>query len=152
MSQPSKTRTLPPPSSTQRRPVTTGQTDWVKVEPLLPDCPYPTLITPRIDDLNLAEWGAENREFVADLFSRKRSLLFRGFRMNGADGPGSFGAFADAVSDGSRLPYLDRTTPRKTYGDKLYCTNRLPARPTHAPAQRGQLLGRLVAEGVHALA
>ena len=115
------------PSAARRRPVRATQEEWVSVRPLIPGQAYPTLVEAKIDGLNLADWGEKNREFVGKLYEEKRSLLFRGFDLDGVEGPGSFGAFVDAVSDGPRLPYLDRTTPRKQYGDNIYCTTVFPS-------------------------
>ncbi len=116
-----------PPPAGRRRAVRLATDDLIEVAPLLPGQPYPVVVRPRVDGLDLAQWGAQHSDLVQHLFERHRSLLFRGFTVASGDGPGSFGAFVDAVSEGPRLPYLDRTTPRKSYGSNLYCTTVFPA-------------------------
>jgi alpha-ketoglutarate-dependent taurine dioxygenase len=91
------------------------------------DKPYPTLITPRIEGLGLVDWATENRELVLHLFEEKRALLFRDFDLAGIPG---FTRVVDVLSDGPRLPYVDRSTPREEYGSNVYCTTIYPPENT----------------------
>jgi len=125
------------PSTVRRKSVSSTLGDWVRVEPMFEDEPYPTLVEATVEDLNLAEWARHNTEWVRELYAKHRSLLFRGFAIDGFEGPRSFGAFVDTVSEGPRLPYLDRTTPRKDHGDKLYCTTVFPPDQTMAQHNEG---------------
>lgn len=87
------------------------------VKPYFDDGPYPVLVKPAIEGTPLAPWAAENRDWIEQLFWDKRSLLFRGWDLGGTEG---FEQVVDAVSFGERLAYKDRSTPRKTYGDRIY--------------------------------
>ncbi len=128
MNQPTSTKRnakkMPP---VRRKSVGLSQRDWVSIQPLVPDQPYPTLITPNVDGLSLIEWAEGNADQIEQLLWEKRSLLFRGFDLGGVAG---FGKFVDIASNGPRLPYRDRSTPRESYGDNVYCTTIYPADQT----------------------
>ncbi|HED65037.1 MAG TPA: TauD/TfdA family dioxygenase [Planctomycetes bacterium] len=111
------------PTTARRRSLGTGAEDWVDIRPLSEDSPYPTLVTPKVEGLDLNEWAKGNRPFIEKLFHEKRSLLFRHFESGGIEG---FETFTNLVADGARLPYRDRSTPRTTYGDNVYCTTIYP--------------------------
>lgn len=116
----SPVKKLPP---VRRRSLGATGEDWVEVRPLDPDRPYPTLVRPRHDALRLPEWIEQNVGFVRRLFDEKRSLLFRGFDLGGVEG---FERVVDSVSEGGRLAYRDRSTPRETFGDRIYNTTSYP--------------------------
>ncbi len=104
------------------RPVTaassqSGQEDWVEVEPLLPNKAIPMVIRPKLNGLNLIEWTRNNSEYVENLLWEHRALLFRGFEPCGIQG---FQGFVEAASEGERLEYKDRSTPRSSYGHRIY--------------------------------
>lgn len=112
-----------PPVGRRRRVVSLEPESSVDVRPLWPDRPFPTLITPRAEGLSLPAWAAANREWLEELWREKRAILFRGFELGAFEG---FGQVVDALSDGPRLPYRDRSTPRETHGDNVYCTTIYP--------------------------
>ena len=105
------------------KPVKLTKSDLVSVQPLFPNRPFPTLITPKFQGLNLAEWAADNRDYVQALWEEKRALLFRDFDLGGISG---FQQVVEATADGPCLPYLDRSTPRKEYAPNIYCTTIYP--------------------------
>ena len=109
--------------SVRRRSVSSSPRDWVSIRPLLPGLPYPTLVEPQLEGLDLPTWARENAAFVEELFWQKRSLLFRGFEMGGIEG---FQSCVESASRGDRLAYRDRSTPRETYGDRIYNTTTYP--------------------------
>jgi hypothetical protein len=86
--------------------------------------PYPTLITPRVEGLSLHEWSQQNQDWIQSLFEEHRVLLFRDFDLGGSKG---FAQVTDVLGNGERLPYRDRSTPRETHGDKVYCTTIYPS-------------------------
>ncbi len=105
-----------------RRPIGDAA-DLVSVRPLFPGKPFPTLITPKFPNLNLAEWAAGAGDFIEELWKEKRALLFRDFALGGVSG---FTRFIATAGDGPCLPYLDRSTPRTEYGPNIYCTTVYP--------------------------
>ncbi len=108
----------------RRRKIGPSQEDWVSLRPLLEGRAIPMLIEPRIEGLDLVDWTSNNREYVARLFREHRALLFRGFPSGGQAG---FEGFVAATSEGERLEYKDRSTPRNTYGDRIYNATVYPA-------------------------
>jgi len=114
-------------SARRRKAVSSSSEDWVEVRPLVEGTAYPTLITPRIEGLGLADWAAANRARILQLFEEHRALLFRGFELGGTEG---FSKVVEALADGDPLPYVDRSTPREEHGDNIYCTTIYPAENT----------------------
>ncbi|MAB80831.1 MAG: taurine catabolism dioxygenase TauD [Planctomycetes bacterium] len=98
--------------------------DRITCRPLVEGTPYPMLVRPRVKGVRLAEWGARNPNTLEKIFLEHRSLLFRGFDMEGIEG---FEEFVRATSQGDPLPYRDRSTPRRSYGKNVYCTTIFPA-------------------------
>jgi len=101
----------------RRKAIGSSQREWVRLRPLFPDRAIPTVVEPAIEGLELVPWAAENRAWIEELLQDKRALLFRNFESGGIEG---FEAFVDATSDGERLTYKDRSTPRNSYGDRIY--------------------------------
>jgi len=94
-----------------------GQEDWVEVEPLLANKAIPMVVRPKLNGLNLDEWTRNNKDYVESLLWEHRALLFRGFEPGGIEG---FQSFVEAASEGERLEYKDRSTPRSSYGHRIY--------------------------------
>ena len=118
---PSNPRRIP---GMRRKKIGASQEDWVRVDPLRPDRAIPMVIHPLVEGMDLAPWVAANRGYVDKLLDKYRALLFRGFDSGGIPG---FEAFVDAASSGERLTYKDRSTPRNSYGDRIYNATVYPA-------------------------
>ena len=101
----------------KRRSVSSSQEWWVATRPLLDAWDITTLVEPKVEGLELVSWARNNTEFIEQLFWEKRALLFRGFDSGGIEG---FQAFVEATSKSDRLTYKDRSTPRNSYGDRIY--------------------------------
>lgn len=95
----------------------------VEVQPLFEKVDIPVLVQPVVSGLYLHEWVPENRKLIEELLSAHGALLFRGFRVPGAE---EFGDFASAASEGDRLPYIDRSTPRVDKADRIYTATTHP--------------------------
>ncbi len=111
----------------RRRGVSSSSAEWVDVRPLLGDRAIPMLITPKVPGLELGEWAKDNRVFIDELFAKHKALLFRDFDSDGIEG---FERFVELASDTGRLEYKDRSTPRDTYGDRIYNATVYPAEQT----------------------
>ena len=96
---------------------TSGQEDWVQVEPLFAGKSIPMVVRPKLNGLDLVEWTRNNKDYVENLLWEHRALLFRGFDACGIEG---FQRFVEAASEGERLEYKDRSTPRSSYGHRIY--------------------------------
>ena len=92
-----------------------------------PDRELPFVVRPAVDGLDLIEWARESRGWIEERLLEHRALLFRGFDLPDVE---RFEAFVDVTSDGPRLEYRDRTTPRETRGRNVYTST------VHPPDQR----------------
>lgn len=110
-------KSVPLPGSVRRRTVGAAPAEWVK-EGRLPDRPVlPCVIRPAVEGVDLVAWAKSERARVDALLDEHRALLLRGFGIDHVD---RFQAFVDATSNGERLEYRDRTTPRTSEGDRIY--------------------------------
>ncbi|HED65929.1 MAG TPA: TauD/TfdA family dioxygenase [Planctomycetes bacterium] len=110
------------PKIARRRVGGSGE-DLVRVRPLLEGRAHPTVIEPKVDGLDLVSWASNNRERIASLLTRNHALLFRGFEADGSNRQSlidRFERFVETASTGERLFYKDRSTPRNSYGDRIY--------------------------------
>jgi len=108
----------------RRRSVGGNPEEWIRITPLLPDRAIPTLIEPKVEGLELVPWARANKDLVEELLWKHRALLFRGFESGGMQG---FEDFVEATSNGERLAYKDRSTPRNSFGDRIYNATVYPA-------------------------
>lgn len=112
------------PGAFKRRALQPQASELVECRPLDTDGWWPALVTPRASGVDLVGWAATERALVADLLSRHKALLFRGFDRRSAS---RLSDFVVATSDNSLLDYKDRTTPREALGNKLYTSTSYPA-------------------------
>lgn len=122
MSDMKKARKLP---NVKRRAVGSSQREWVTLAPLLPERAIPVVVRPKTEGLELVSWARANADWIEELLWQHRALLFRGFESGGIEG---FQAFVEATSRGERLEYKDRSTPRDSYGDRIYNATVYPSR------------------------
>jgi alpha-ketoglutarate-dependent taurine dioxygenase len=111
------------PGAVRRRAVGAGPGDLVAAGPL-EGRKLPFTIHPLVDGLDLAEWAASNRARVEELLLEHRALLFRGFGVRDVE---TFDRIVTATSDGQKLEYKDRTTPREDRGTRVYTSTVHPA-------------------------
>ena len=123
------------PGAARRRVASSAaSTDWVSTGPLVEGQPLPWLVRPAMDGMDLAAWAGSQRQRIDDLLLEHRALLFRGF---GIDSVERFEAFVMATSNGERLEYRDRTTPRTTEGNRIYTATVHPADQRINPHNEG---------------
>lgn len=111
----------------RRKPIGGSPADLVELRHIGTSREGPVSVQPRTDGTNLIEWATEASDYISELLLRHRGLLFRGFDGTGVD---NFSQFVEVTSGGERLPYVDRTTPRTTEGDRVYTST------VHPPDQR----------------
>ena len=85
--------------------------------------PFPLVLTPGVDNVNLAAWAETNREHLEKELLRHGALLFRGFEVNGVE---RFGQFARAISP-ELLDYRERSSPRSEVINGVYTSTDYPA-------------------------
>lgn len=107
-----------------RKPIGGSREQVVSVSPLAPDQAIPIVVRPVADEVDLALWAEENREFVKGLLLEHRAVLFRGFDIKRAT---DFKSFVMATSSGDLLEYTDRSTPRNEVDDGIYVSTIYPA-------------------------
>ena len=124
-------KSTPSPKSTlkslgavkRRQSVSLSQETLIQVEQLQPENPLPLVMKPIIEGLNLVEWTRNNRQFVETKLLAHGGLLFRNFKVNGAE---DIEAFVQALS-GELMEYAYRSTPRQQVRGNIYTSTEYPA-------------------------
>jgi alpha-ketoglutarate-dependent taurine dioxygenase len=107
----------------RRKAVSLSDEGLIRTRPLLEDRHIPFLVEPTVAGLDLASWAQSNRAQLDALLAKHRALLFRGF---GIGNVAEFQRFVEASSDGDRLEYRDRSSPRHEVGDHVYTSTDYP--------------------------
>lgn len=108
----------------RRKSVSVSEEAMVRTAPLLADKPVPILVEPSVPGMDLAAWARNNRPRLEALLQEHRALLFRGFGVGSVD---RFQEFVEASSDGERLEYRDRSSPRHEVGEQVYTSTDYPS-------------------------
>lgn len=108
----------------RRKTVSVSDEDLVRTRPLLADREIPVLVEPAVPGLDLVAWAKSNREQLESLLRQHRALLLRGF---GVENVAAFQSFVDVSSDGERLEYRDRSSPRHEVGEHVYTSTDYPS-------------------------
>jgi len=105
------------------QPVRLGGQTLVETECLPSGEPFPLVLRPKVEDLNLAAWAQGSRQFIEERLLRHGALLFRGFRVESA---AQFEQFAAALAP-ELLEYRERAAPRVEVGRRVYTSTEYPA-------------------------
>ncbi|MBA3439856.1 MAG: amino acid adenylation domain-containing protein, partial [Pyrinomonadaceae bacterium] len=106
----------------KRKTVDLSQVSSIKTDFLQPGEALPLMVQPNMEDVDLAEWAGDNREFIETKLSEHGALLFRGFNI---DRVSEFERFAAAVCPELFGEYGD--LPREDVGGKVYSSTPYPA-------------------------
>ena len=109
----------------QRRPINLLSDALVRTENMQPGQQLPLVVRPTLSDVDLADWGRNNQEFVSDKLSKHGALLFRGFPLKSAD---DFEQVASALCSALHGDYGD--LPREDVGGHIYSSTPYPADQT----------------------
>ena len=110
---------LPKLGGIKRRVVNTRPTDMVQIGPLDEARKLPLLAQPNLPGVDLHDWLESHREEVLKVLHENGGILFRGFEC-------PLAGFSAALSP-NRLDYNERSSPRKSVGDKIYTSTEHPA-------------------------
>ncbi|MGB8509928.1 MAG: condensation domain-containing protein, partial [Pyrinomonadaceae bacterium] len=109
--------------ATRRKPVALSTKNLVRVESWPGGETLPTLMTPEVESLDLAEWVGGNRELVESRLFASGAILFRGFKINS---PHALERVARAHTP-ELLDYRERTSPRTEIARGVYTSTEYPA-------------------------
>ncbi|HWS55377.1 MAG TPA: TauD/TfdA family dioxygenase [Pyrinomonadaceae bacterium] len=109
--------------SVRPKPISLSAEHLVRSRPLFEDEGWPLLVEPAVEHVELVSWAGSQRGEVERLLLRHGAILFRGFRVAGAD---EFEQFARAVSP-DLLDYRERAAPRHEVGNHIYTSTEYPA-------------------------
>jgi alpha-ketoglutarate-dependent taurine dioxygenase len=108
----------------RRQPVNLSQAALVRAGSLAGAAgPFPLVLSPGVEGVNLARWAEANREHVEQELLRHGALLFRGFDVAGVE---RFEEFARALCP-ELLDYRERAAPRVEVGRNVYTSTEYPA-------------------------
>ncbi|GAA0555720.1 hypothetical protein GCM10009415_42140 [Chitinophaga japonensis] len=85
--------------------------------------PYPLLLKPAMQDVDLVQWMRERNGAVKQQLQQYGALLFRGFKVKTLE---DFERCCDALGE-QKMYYKDQSSPRKQVQDKLYTSTEHPA-------------------------
>ncbi|MGH9362951.1 MAG: TauD/TfdA family dioxygenase, partial [Thermoanaerobaculia bacterium] len=106
----------------QPKPISLPAREVVRMGPLTPGQRLPLLVTPAVEDVDLAAWAAENRGLVEAKLHEHGAILFRGF---GIASPPAFERFAGTIC--GELFHDNGEHPRETVSGNVYTPVFYPA-------------------------
>jgi alpha-ketoglutarate-dependent taurine dioxygenase len=96
--------------------------ELVRTQPLVPQTDLPLLLSPSVEDVDLASWAASHKAFLQQQLLRYGGLLFRNFRIQDA---AQFQEFMAKVF-GEPLEYKEQTSPRSKVHGNIYTSTEFP--------------------------
>ncbi|SFO73627.1 amino acid adenylation domain-containing protein [Chitinophaga sp. YR627] len=118
-----KTKNIEKFFSAKKKEINLGNTARVVEEKLPGDTPYPLVLKPGMQDVDLTQWIKENNATVKQQLLEQGALLFRGFRVQSLK---DFEQFCDGL-DAQKMLYKDQSSPRTQVQNKLYTSTEHPA-------------------------
>ncbi len=109
------------PGGIRRKTVDVSDANLVKMDTLRPGQSLPLVIEPAVGSVDLAEWGAGNRDFLEGKLLAHGAILFRGFAINT---PAAFEKAAQAICPQLFAEYGD--LPREGVSDRVYQSTPYP--------------------------
>ncbi|MDQ3917454.1 MAG: TauD/TfdA family dioxygenase, partial [Acidobacteriota bacterium] len=101
--------------SVRRKAIDLSHANLITAEEFVPGEPLPLAVRPADENVDLADWAANNREFIEEKLTKHGAILFRGFP---ADSPVAFERFAKAVTP--ELFDDNGEHPRESLGGEVY--------------------------------
>jgi len=108
----------------KRRAVVSSGEGLVKTEFLVPGKTLPLMVQPLMPGINLAEWAANQANFIQQCLSETGAILFRNFKVRNA---AEFEQVVKAASASELLPYKERSSPRSKVEGNVYTSTDYPS-------------------------
>jgi alpha-ketoglutarate-dependent taurine dioxygenase len=105
----------------RRKAVDLSRASLVRIDGLEPGQTFPLVIRPALDDVVLADWARDHREFIEAHLLKHGAILFRGFHLPSVT---DFEAVATAVSGALFGEYGD--LPREGASGRIYASTPYP--------------------------
>lgn len=105
------------------KPIRLSQEALVKMEYLEERKPFPLVLQPNVDNVNLVAWARSNREFLETQLLKHGAILFRSFNL---DSVSMLRQFAKAISP-ELLDYHERAAPRLEVSKNIFTSTEYPA-------------------------
>ncbi len=106
-----------------RREVRVSPQTMVSTGYLQPDQPFPLVLRPNIENVNLVTWAGSNRQYIETQLLKHGAILFRSFDVRGVN---QFEQLAKVISS-ELLDYTERAAPRTEVGRKIYTSTEYPS-------------------------
>ena len=116
--------TSPPTKSLgaiRRKAVDLSQFNPIKESQIGPEQPLPLVLEPATDQVDLADWARNNRDYIAEKLQKHGGILFRGFNLKT---PQDFEHVAAGIYKEIYSEYGD--LPRESAGGKIYGSTPYP--------------------------
>src|SRR5205085_5964516 len=108
--------------------ITMSQEEMVKAESLPGGGLLPLVVEPNFGGVDLAQWAANSRDFIARSLLKHGGLLLRGFGLKDHE---DFDHFLSAI-ELPRMHYMEGATPRTELREKVYTSTEYPSDQTIA--------------------
>lgn len=99
-----------------------SQSNLVRTERLIDGSSLPLIVRPNAGQMELGAWLASHKDWLAQLLLREGGILFRDFKIPGAEG---FEHFVKTVF-GDPLEYREQTSPRQKVQGNIYTSTEYP--------------------------
>jgi Taurine catabolism dioxygenase TauD, TfdA family len=105
----------------RRKAVDLSHFNPIKESTMGSDQPLPLVMEPATDQVDLADWARNNRDYIAQKLHQHGGILFRGFNLKG---PSDFEAVAAGIYNEIYSDYGD--LPRESAGGNIYTSTPYP--------------------------
>jgi Taurine catabolism dioxygenase TauD, TfdA family len=83
---------------------------------------FPLVMRPQTNNVDLPEWGRNNRDYIERELGKHGAILFHGFKLKSVP---EFERFIKAVSE-EALEYTERSSPRSQISGHIYTSTDYP--------------------------
>ena len=106
----------------ERRALRVSPQTMVSTGYLQPDQPFPLVLRPNVENVNVVTWAQSNRQYIETQLLKHGAILFRNFNVKSAS---HFELFLDATC-GEAIEYNERSSPRSQVSGNVYTSTDYP--------------------------